>query len=1167
MTRFSTFCYFSALFILQNSLLAAPPTVSWLSPDAGTTFSQGEIITLQVAIAEPAATIQLVEFLDDGVLIGRLSTGPYRWAWRGAALGTHQVSVRATNTLGEQTTTPQRALQVNAFVAGTNFITSWNFNGANASTGAQGWIDTNLDGNDWRWQATSGIDGTGGWFHSLIKTGNFVASPAVAMLAGVTYTISFAARQNRNDQVRKIRCAVGTSQNRNNITDIALIDLPADSYNTPPFVSYHPTFTPSVSGNYHLVFYLAEGSGYKDIFLDDVAVERTIFPTISILNPLNNSILNEDDALGTNISFNFSSQDSDGQVSRIELFQNGKLLLNLRKSFNDTTWIWNRVLPGEYQFVARATDEQGNSSWSDTVRTTLNFSDGQLTDYLHWNFTAANQSEAFAPWKFNYFSSQGDWRWRSNQGWLNTAHAEAFNVGPVSFMASQGVFLAAGQSYRLSFRANPQNRNTPLRFAYHTQPSLGGTTIREINLPNTSTPTNSSGRDNFQTFFTQDFTVPASGLYYLIVSHPSTNSGFKQIKFDELRLRGPQMNSAPLPKMTYPVPNTAPVNGTSVVVNVNAAENASLLLRGTATDADGSVTKMEFFDNEQIKLGESTMPTSSGEYQYRWENLPLGTHRVQLRAVDNESLGDSTVKAIISVQPSQFVAASLLGGAGNDDIRGMVIQKDGTIVLAANLANGFSTGILPPTFLANATLDSLGCLVRLSRDGRQVLSVTRLAARVVDLSSDSTGNLYVAAGRRGAFKIDPSASQVIWHQTFTQFVQRIDAGLGGFSALLLTGETDPDDETWSSNLGIRIYDPAGNLLGQSGGASQFSADVAIDEASQTVVSVGFRNFNAQTTAGRLPVYTPVVRGHAYNGSLKYKAYDWEADSLLADGATRNPRWINAPENNMADVRGYKCEIGQDGKLYILYEVYGGNHIFRYQPFSLAQTAPIVSGDMYFNFANTGTEVKLFIGKYEPSDFTYLLGQQLTNRINPPLNQGNTIFGRFSGLAADSTGRVYLTGSSASGMPITLDYQPGEYSGGAYIYVLSPDFRQREICTRLTNGRGRALAVRSPQHWAVAGSTSNPMYTVKPLQTLSGGQSEGFFVVKGAACGVLRSIKSGHWNDPSVWSCGRIPLPDDTVLVSSGHVVTLPTGFYARVAAIQIEGILEKSPESLLDLRP
>ena len=159
------------------------------------------------------------------------------------------------------------------------------------------------------------------------------------------------------------------------------------------------------------------------------------------------------------------------------------------------------------------------------------------------------------------------------------------------------------------------------------------------------------------------------------------------------------------------------------------------------------------------------------------------------------------------------------------------------------------------------------------------------------------------------------------------------------------------------------------------------------------------------------------------------------------------------------------------------------------------------------------------------------------------------------------------GEYAYGLPVTIDYQPGEYTGGAYIYVLSPNFQTREICTRLaSNGKGRALAVRSRTNWGFAGSTDQQtMYFQKPIQKIVGGLIDGFLVLKSTTtCGILTSVKSGNWNDPSVWSCDRIPMFDDNVVISPNHTVTIPATFKADGFNLTIKGILQKLSTSGLN---
>lgn len=125
--------------------------------------------------------------------------------------------------------------------------------------------------------------------------------------------------------------------------------------------------------------------------------------------------------------------------------------------------------------------------------------------------------------------------------------------------------------------------------------------------------------------------------------------------------------------------------------------------------------------------------------------------------------------------PYDITASSYIGGSGdNDSMRGCAIQSDGTIVLAANIGDADPSGVTPILF-NGATNSSAGAIVRLSYDGTSVLSVTRLADVVLDLTVDDSDNIYVALWKREMAKLNPSATSIIWSKMDLDF-KRIDVG-------------------------------------------------------------------------------------------------------------------------------------------------------------------------------------------------------------------------------------------------------------------------------------------------------------------------------------------------------------------------------------------------------
>ena len=52
------------------------------------------------------------------------------------------------------------------------------------------------------------------------------------------------------------------------------------------------------------------------------------------------------------------------------------------------------------------------------------------------------------------------------------------------------------------------------------------------------------------------------------------------------------------------------------------------------------------------------------------------------------------------------------------------------------------------------------------------------------------------------------------------------------------------------------------------------------------------------------------------------------------------------------------------------------------------------------------------------------------------------------------------------------------------------------------------------------------------------------------CTSMQTVKAGSWDDPLVWSCGRVPLLTDVVLIR--HAVTVPVSLVAHAQKINFE---------------
>ncbi|HXJ76009.1 MAG TPA: lamin tail domain-containing protein, partial [Candidatus Dormibacteraeota bacterium] len=87
-----------------------------------------------------------------------------------------------------------------------------------------------------------------------------------------------------------------------------------------------------------------------------------------------------------------------------------------------------------------------------------------------------------------------------------------------------------------------------------------------------------------------------------------------------------------------------------------------VMLQATATDADGSIAKVEFFANGQ-KVGETT----TSPYSLAWSNLTVGTFDLTARATDSFGLVKTSAPVSVRLDRNSFVAyvvpSGTLGGA------------------------------------------------------------------------------------------------------------------------------------------------------------------------------------------------------------------------------------------------------------------------------------------------------------------------------------------------------------------------------------------------------------------------------------------------------------------------------------------------------------------------
>ncbi len=111
-----------------------PPTAKITSPANGAKFVAPATIAVQAGAADSDGTIAKVEFLGNGVLLGRDTTSPYSFSWVNPSLGTHALTVRSTDNQGATTTSATVTVTVSPNVPPAATITA-PANGTNLISG------------------------------------------------------------------------------------------------------------------------------------------------------------------------------------------------------------------------------------------------------------------------------------------------------------------------------------------------------------------------------------------------------------------------------------------------------------------------------------------------------------------------------------------------------------------------------------------------------------------------------------------------------------------------------------------------------------------------------------------------------------------------------------------------------------------------------------------------------------------------------------------------------------------------------------------------------------------------------------------------------------------------------------------------------------------------
>jgi len=905
---------------------------------------------------------------------------------------------------------------------------------------------------NWQWfdSSTPGPDYDGQYLRSKTNSStDFAISPQVDLVAGRSYVLEFKALLNRTLYVGLTPSA--------NLVDVQELDsIPSSLYPQ----SVRLEFTALSDGPQYLIFYNGETDPWQKQYIDAFLFTESILPAVRFTAPAAGSSHRERDAVPVQIEA-FGIAD---ELVSVELFDNDVSLGTLTESDGFYHYNWAYHAPGEHTLRVEATDLRGNVSTKE-IPVTITFDDGTLPPFIGYNFDGGAEG-----WTTNGNGTPVGLRDDDTGRPGQSIYISGSATGGVDFSSPQ-IFLLAGETYTIEVGCKLGAGTGSLAFAFMATTEPGY-------------PADTTGAQTFSVPAGPDwsvkeitFTVPENGAYYLTFFEPSL-SGYIKVWFDDIRLIG-NFNSVPSVTLTNPAGPVRTLAG------------ADILLEAEASDVDGTIEEVSFRTVDGTLIAPDAVDTTE-PYAYNWLDVAEGEYSIIARAIDDGSAVFASTARSVTVVPNNLSISTYLGDSATDDaVTAAAYLSDGTLVLGGILDPALFSGVTP-LYLNGASAGDRGVVARLSEDGTSVLSVSVVGTAVHDLDIGANDRIHVAAADTGAVVLNSAADTVLWSNTYSpRYAHRIDAADDGTFAVMASEVHDYLATKQTGTL-TYVYDSLFNELGQLAGAAAFTTDIAVDAASQTVILIGWKNVSAMeddSDMGANPVDVPSMIGRAYDGTLKWRGYDWEKEAS-------GDRWLNLYTNNMADTRGARV-IVRNGKAYAAFEFDGGNTPLRFSPFDLAEEVPIVGGDKYHQMWGTSTVPKTFLGIYEPATGIYENGQWITNRELD--DSDNMIRMRNGGLDVDPDGRVHLVGSAAYGLPITHDPFPGIYTGGAFHLVYSPDLSSREFVTRLSY-RGEASAVAASPNGKIAtggvitDADSNALFVHNAVQTTASEGEDAWYAV-------------------------------------------------------------------------
>lgn len=590
-------------------------------------------------------------------------------------------------------------------------------------------------------------------------------------------------------------------------------------------------------------------------FAIGAGIANAVPPTVSIISPANSATF----AAPGKIVIDVTAADADGTISKVEFFNGAiKLGQDLTSPYRFT---WNDVAIGTYTITAKATDNSGaittssaitvkvnpnvaptvsisapanNTSYvalaTFTISATAADTDGTIAKVDFYNGTTLLGTDTTSPYSFAW-SNVG-------VGTYSVTAKATDDKGGVITSSSISVNVAANKVPTVSISAPVNNAAfvAPASIAIAATASDADGIIAKVEFYN---GTILLGSDTTSPY-AYTWASIAAGTYSITAKATDDKGGVTISSPVSVTVAA---NQAPVVSITLPT------------ANANFAAPASITINANATDADGTISKVEFYNGTTLLGSDTTSP-----YSYTWGSVAAGTYSFTAKATDSKGAVTTSSAVSVSVVNNQAPTVTVTAPVNNDiftapaainitasavDANGTISKVEffkGTALLGTATTSPFSfswTNVAVGTYAITAkATDNLGATTTSS-----VVNVTVNANQVptVNLTAPASNAVFTAPATINLAANAADANGVIAKVEF----------FNG-TTLIGTATTSPYNYSWA-NVGIGTYSVKAKAT-DNNGAVTMSAAISIKVVTNQAPII---DFNEPVVDPSIPLVGPI----------------------------------------------------------------------------------------------------------------------------------------------------------------------------------------------------------------------------------------------------------------------------------------------------------------------